>query len=71
MEFTVIIEGDDRRGYSAYVPDLEGVVATGSTEHLTRERIKSGMSYHLAKLRAAGETPPRPKSKAIHLEVPT
>jgi predicted RNase H-like HicB family nuclease len=65
MQFTAIIEGDDRRGYSAYVPDLEGVVATGSTEDLTKERIKSGISYHLAKLRAAGEPSPQPRSRAV------
>ncbi len=69
MRFTVIIEGDRDGGFSAYVPDLEGVVATGPTEAITRARIASGIEFHAAKLRAAGQTVPPARSKAIRLEI--
>ena len=37
--YSLIIEGD-AAGYSAYVPDLPGCIATGTTEAQVRHRIQ-------------------------------
>ena len=63
MEYTVILEGSPRKGFSAYSPDVPGVVATGKTELLVRRRMASGIRFHLAVLRRDGEPLPKPQAK--------
>jgi len=69
MEFFIVVEGDERTGYSAYVPSLEGVYATGRTERVVRSRISSGIAYHIAKLREAGQPVPTPPARVIQIDV--
>jgi len=42
--YLVIFEGDDEDGYSAYSPDVPGVVAAGATRNLHADQVKQ----HLA-----------------------
>jgi predicted RNase H-like HicB family nuclease len=69
MQFTIVIEGDERGGFSAYVPALEGVVATGRTEQLVRSRIESGIAYHISKLRESGREIPPPSVHIYQVEL--
>ncbi len=70
MDYTVIIEGSRNEGYSAFSPDVPGVVATGKSEAAVRRRMASGIALHLQMLREAGDEIPQPNAKAYvqHIE---
>jgi predicted RNase H-like HicB family nuclease len=56
--YVVVFEGDDEVGYSAYSPDLPGVVAAGETRSETERLMVEAMAAHIAMLREAGEPVP-------------
>jgi predicted RNase H-like HicB family nuclease len=58
--YVVVFEGNDEDGYSAYSPDLPGVVAAGSTRQETERLMVEAMAEHIALLREAGEAVPEP-----------
>ena len=58
--YVVVFEGDDDAGYSAYSPDLPGVVAAGPTRRETERLMKEAMAEHIAMLRRAGAPVPEP-----------
>jgi predicted RNase H-like HicB family nuclease len=58
--YVVVFEGDNESGYSAYSPDLPGVVAAGATHDETQRLMLEAMAEHLALLRQAGEPVPQP-----------
>jgi predicted RNase H-like HicB family nuclease len=58
--YVVVFEGSDEDGYSAYSPDLPGVVAAGSTRQETERLMVEAMAEHIALLREAGEPVPEP-----------
>jgi predicted RNase H-like HicB family nuclease len=58
--YVVVFEGDDELGYSAYSPDLPGVVAAGATHEETEQLMLHAMAEHIAMLRQAGEPVPEP-----------
>jgi predicted RNase H-like HicB family nuclease len=47
-------------GYGAYVPDLPGCIATGTTLELTRQRMTEAIAAHLRAMREAGDPIPEP-----------
>jgi predicted RNase H-like HicB family nuclease len=51
----VVFEGDDESGYSAYSPDLPGVVAAGETRGETERLMREAMAEHIALLRESGK----------------
>ncbi len=57
MRYAVVIEaaGDN---YSAYVPDLSGCVATGSTQAETKTAIREAIEFHLDGMREDGTPVP-------------
>jgi predicted RNase H-like HicB family nuclease len=57
----VVFEGDDEAGYSAYAPDLPGVIAAGPTRRETRALMIEALTEHIALLRAAGQPVPGPR----------
>jgi predicted RNase H-like HicB family nuclease len=68
MRYAVVIEKADSN-YAAYVPDLPGCVATGSTvEEVTRE-LQEAIRFHLDGLREEGLPIPEPVSVAAHVDV--
>jgi predicted RNase H-like HicB family nuclease len=69
VSYTIIIE-EGRRNFSAYCPDLPGVIATGSTEEKTMENMKSAILFHLEGLHEEKQDIPRPVSKARSIRVP-
>ena len=56
----VVFEGDDEIGYSAYSPDLPGVVAAGQTRQETERLMREAMAEHIALLRREGKPVPEP-----------
>lgn len=58
--YVVIIEGDDESGYSAYSPDLPGLVAAGDTRSETGRLMREAMAEHLELLRETGQPVPEP-----------
>ena len=58
--YVVVFEGDGEVGYSAYSPDLPGVVAAGATHDEAEQLMLEAMAEHIAMLRQAGEPVPEP-----------
>ena len=62
--YVVVFEGDDEAGYSAYSPDLPGVVAAGATRRETEKLMIEAMAEHIAMLRQSGQPVPEPANAA-------
>ncbi len=45
-------------GWSAWLPDLPGCVATGPTRETVEREMSSAAEFHLEGLRESGELPP-------------
>lgn len=68
MRYAIVIEsaGDN---YSAYVPDLPGCVATGSSIEETESEIREAIRFHLEGLRADNLPIPPASSRVDYVEV--
>jgi len=53
IKYLVIYEKTET-GYSAYIPDLPGCVATGATKKQVAENIYEAMRFHLEGLQEEG-----------------
>lgn len=62
--YVVVFEGDDEAGYSAYAPDLPGVVAAGGTREETERLMREAMAEHIALLRDLRQPVPEPSEAA-------
>jgi predicted RNase H-like HicB family nuclease len=58
-----------KSNYAAYVPDLPGCVATGSTVEETERRLRDAIEIHLQGLREDGLPVPEPSSVVDYVEV--
>jgi predicted RNase H-like HicB family nuclease len=67
MRYAVVIEKAEDN-YSAYVPDLPGCVATGTTIPEVEAEIRDAIRFHLDGLRADGVNVPTPTSIAEYVE---
>ena len=67
MKYAVVYERTDT-GYSAYVPDLPGCIATGHTLELTRKRMENALDMHLSAMCADGDPIPEPITVADHIQ---
>ena len=67
MRYAVVIEKAEGN-YSAYVPDLPGCVATGSTEEEAEEQIREAIEFHLQGMREDGLPIPEPTSRVNYVE---
>jgi predicted RNase H-like HicB family nuclease len=59
--YRVVIEPTST-GFSAYVPDLPGCVATGRYLQIVADRIQGAIELHLAGMREDGDPIPAPGS---------
>jgi predicted RNase H-like HicB family nuclease len=64
--YAVVIEKAGRN-YSAYAPDLPGVITTGRTPEATERNMREAITFHLSELRAAGEPIPVPTTRTTHI----
>ena len=68
MRYAVVIEKADSN-YSAYVPDLPGCVATGSTVSEAEASLREAIELHLSGLREDGIPIPPALSQVDYVEV--
>jgi predicted RNase H-like HicB family nuclease len=68
MRYAVVIE-QAASNYSAYVPDLPGCVATGSTIEEVEQRIREAIAFHLEGLRDDGLPIPLPSSHVEYIDI--
>lgn len=59
MRYAVVIEKLENN-YSAYVPDLPGCIATGTTIEEIEQQIKEAIAFHLDGLRLEDLPIPEP-----------
>lgn len=46
-DYRIVVEGDDSTNYSAYSPDVPGVVATGATRQECERELLGAIEFHL------------------------
>jgi predicted RNase H-like HicB family nuclease len=68
-EYTIILE-PGLRNWSAYVPDLPGCVAAGTTREETQELLRDAIIMHIEALQEDGLPVPEPTSEAGRVIVP-
>ena len=68
MRFALVIEKAESN-YSAYVPDLPGCVATGSSIEEVEGEIREAIEFHLEGMREDGVPIPSPQSRVEYVEV--
>jgi predicted RNase H-like HicB family nuclease len=66
VAYAVVIEKAGRN-YSAYAPDLPGVITTGPTPEATERNMREAIAFHLSELRAAGAPIPAPTTRATYI----
>ena len=67
--YLIVVEGDESTNFSAYSPDLPGVVATGATVEGCVREMEAAVAFHLDGLREEGAPIPPPVSRAAYVEV--
>jgi len=68
MRYAIVIE-KAQGNYSAYVPDLPGCVATGTTVAQVEAQIREAIAFHVGGLREDGLPIPDPSSQVEYVEV--
>ncbi len=68
MRYAVVIEKAEAN-YSAYVPDLPGCVATGSTIEEVDAEIREAIQFHIDGLREDGLAVPAGQSQVDYVEI--
>jgi predicted RNase H-like HicB family nuclease len=66
--YLVIIE-EAATGFSAFLPDLPGFIATGATRDEVENAMQEGVEFHVEGLRESGDPVPPPRSTAAYVEV--
>ncbi|RUV01498.1 type II toxin-antitoxin system HicB family antitoxin [Mesorhizobium sp. M6A.T.Cr.TU.017.01.1.1] len=67
MRYAVVIEKAGNN-FSAYVPDLPGCIATGTTVPEVETEIRDAIRFHIERLRADGLDVPKGVSLAEYVE---
>ena len=67
MKKYLIISERTETGYSVYVPDLPGCIATGETKEIAEKNIYEAIKFHLEGLQEENMLIPESKSEAITL----
>jgi predicted RNase H-like HicB family nuclease len=68
-KYLIVIEKTGT-GYSAYSPDLDGCVATGSTREEVEREMQEAIAFHLEGMTQNGEKIPEPHTYSTYVEVP-
>jgi len=67
MRYAIVIE-KTATGYSAFVPDLPGCIATGADQPEVEAEMKSAIRFHIDGLKEDGLPVPKPTSIAEYVE---
>lgn len=68
MKYLVVVEGG-ATSFGAYVPDLPGCIAVGSSREEVTALIHDAIEFHLEGLRDQGQPMPEPHSSSVLVEV--
>jgi len=68
LKYAVVIEKGPM-SFGAYVPDLPGCVAAGSSREEVVRLIQEAIEFHIEGLREHGETVPEPSSSVEFVDV--
>lgn len=68
MKYAVVIEKAESN-FSAFVPDLPGCVATGSSIQEVEEQIREAIEFHIEGMLQDGDAIPLPSSTVEYIEV--
>ena len=68
MRYLVVFE-EGQNTVGAYVPDLPGCVAVGSTREEAKQLIREAIELHIESLRDHGEPVPHPHSSVEMIAV--
>jgi len=68
MRYAIVIENAGPN-FSAYVPDLPGCVATGTTAQEVEREIREAIELHLEGMREDGLPIPPPSSSVQYVDV--
>ena len=68
MRYAIVIE-QAQDNFSAYVPDLPGCVATGTTIEEVEAQMREAIEFHLDGFREDGVPIPQPSSRVEYIEV--
>lgn len=67
--YLIVIE-KTKTGYSAYVPDLPGCIATGKSKEQVQQNIASAIEFHLEGLKNSKQRIPNQNAEAMNILVP-
>ena len=67
MRYAVVIEKGEK-SFGAYVPDLPGCIAVGTTVEEVKQLITEAIPLHLESLREEGQPIPEPSSLCEYIE---
>lgn len=67
MRYAIVIE-KTTTGYSAFVPDLPGCIATGDSQTEVENEMKSAIRFHIDGLMEDGLPVPKATSTAEYVE---
>jgi len=67
-EYVVIYERAEDGGWGAYLPDLPGVVALGTTRDEVEERIKEAVGAYAREMAILGQALPKPIAAASTIQ---
>lgn len=68
MRYAVVIERL-ATGFSAYVPDLPGCIATGASIDEVELRIREAILFHIEGLKQDGAVVPPPSSQVEYVDI--
>ena len=68
MKYAIVIEKADSN-FSAYVPDLPGCIATGSSIEEAEQQIREAIQFHIEGMREDGADIPEPSSRVEYVHV--
>lgn len=68
MKYAIVIEKAESN-YSAYVPDLPGCIATGTTIEKVEQQIREAIEFHLDGMKEDGQPIPPPSSYVEYVDV--
>ena len=68
MRHAIVIENAGPN-FSAYVPDLPGCIATGTTISEVEREIREAIELHIEGMREDGDPVPAPSSSVQYVEI--
>lgn len=64
MRKYLVVYEKTKTGYSAYAPDLPGVIATGKTKSIVEKNIFDAMQFHIEGLKDDNLTIPKSSAES-------